>query len=204
MRKTRERRERLQAMLAEPETFDALCEFIVESGTLAEWCRKHDVKYVEVHAWLHDVDHPTRLERYTLALEGRDSHMGDMLKAGLRDIAMADIRKLYDGKGKLLDPHKLPDELARVVAEVHEDEDERGKVKRKVRLESRKGGHELLGRALGLYRDRIEHEGKLTLEELVGGAGGKESGSHKGPTGILTPGRDEPTSSPSGRSPSKP
>lgn len=186
------------AMFAEPQTLRDLCSFIVESGTLAEWCRKYDVKYVEVHAWLHDVDHPSRLEAYTLALEGRDSYMGDMLKAGLRDIAMADVRKLYDNRGKLIDPHKLPDELARVVTSVEEDEDARtGNVKRKVKLESRKGGHELLGRALGLYRDRVEHEGKLTLEQLV-------AGSHEGGTGSITPGSSARDSSPGASSPSKP
>lgn len=197
MSKGRDRSERFIAMAAEPSVFDRLLAFIVEGGTLAKWCRQHDVRYSDYWQWLHDVDHAERVERYTTALEGRQAYLGDVVVSGLTEIAEADIRKLYDGKGKLLDAHKLPDELARVVSEVSEDEDARtGNIKRKVKLESRKGGHELLGRAIGLYKDKLVHEGKLTLEELVGG-------SHNGDAGSMAPGLSERDSRPNPRSSSK-
>jgi hypothetical protein len=188
----REKAEREFAFLREPETLEKLCSFIADRGTLAEWCKSADLRYRPVYEWLHDVDVPERLEKYTRALEARHSSLSDLVVSGLRDIVDADFRTLYDKNGKLLAPHKLPDRLARVVASVKEDD--KGGID--VKLESRKGGHELLGRALGLYRDRIEHEGKLTLEDLVGG-------SHQGGTGGMTPGRDASDSCPGPRSSSK-
>lgn len=192
METKRQKAEREAAFLREPEAIESLCAFIVERGTLAEWCKANNLRYAPTYAWLHDVASPDRLEAYTKALEGRQAALSDLVIGGLRDIAGADVRKLYDDKGKLLDPHKLPDELARVVTSYEEDKD--GCVKAKI--ESRGKGHELLGRALGLYRDRVEHEGKLTLEELVGG-------SHQGHTGMPPRAADASPPPPGRRSPSK-
>ena len=199
----REKAEREFAILREPQTLDDLCDFITDRGTLAEWCRKKDLRYAPTYNWLYDVDVPERLERYTRAMEARQHALSDVVIGGLRDIAAADVRKLYDDKGKLLDIPKLGDDMAGVVSEISEEEDARtGNIKRKVKMESRKGGHELLGRALGLYRDRIEHEGKLTLEELVTGSV-ESNGSHKGHTRHATPGSSASDSPSGARSPSK-
>ena len=192
-KKGRERTERLQALLAEPQTLNELCSFIAGGGTLTEWCKSNDVRYGETYAWLHDVDYPMRLEAYTKALEGRIGYFTDTVLSGLRDIAQADVRKLYDKMGKMIEPHLVPDELARVVVGVEEEETDRG-VKRKLRLEGRKTGHELLGRSVGLYKDRVEHEGKLTLEDLVGG-------SHQGTPLPLAPGSKAGDPPPTRRSP---
>lgn len=188
----RAKAEREFALLREPEILEDLCEFIADRGTLSEWCKRKNLRYRVAYEWLHDQDHFDRLEAYARALEAQKGALSDLVISGLRDIVEADFRTLYDKRGKMLPPHKLPDRLARVVAGVKEDE--KGGVD--VRLESRKGGHELLGRALGLYKDRIEHEGKLTLEELVGG-------SHKDTPRTTTPGSDARDSRPGPRSPSK-
>lgn len=193
----RQKAEREQAFLREPEALDSLCAFITDRGTLAEWCKVNDLRYSPTYAWLHDTANPDRLDRYTKALEARQHALTDVVVSGLRDGAQADIRRLYNNKGELLQPHEVPDDMARVVAGFEEDKDGC----RKVKIEGRGKSFELLGRALGLYRDRVEHEGKLTLEEIVGGSYG--DGSHQGHTGSMTPGASDRDPPPGRRSPSK-
>lgn len=195
MSKRRERTERVQALLAEPQTLRDLCAFL-STGTLAKWCRQHDVRYGDVYSWLHDVDYPDRLDAYTKALESRASYFSDVVLDGLHDIATLDLRKLYDGKGDLIDPHMLPDDVARAVVS-HEVEDTQYGTRKRAKIEARTKGHELLGRSVGLFRDKVEVEGRVTLEDLV-------AGSHQGDTGRVAPGLSARESPPTRRSPSKP
>jgi hypothetical protein len=149
----RDRREREQALCAEPETLEALCVFIADRGTLSGWCKLHDVRYLFIHEWLHaDAE---RLKRYTAALEVRNAHLTDRVVTGLSLIADADHRQAFKN-GKLLRADKLPDSVAGAVAGIDVTRNERGETVTKLRLNDRTRGHELLGRHLGMFKDKLD------------------------------------------------
>lgn len=150
----REKVEYEQALLAEPETLDDLCALIADRRTLSEWCKAKSVRYMVAYNWLHD--DKDRLSRYSKALEVRNAHLSDRVITGLVAISDADHRQAFDKKGKLLQPHQLPDSLVGAVAGIDIVTGERGERTTKLKLNDRGQAHERLGRHLGMFRDRLE------------------------------------------------
>lgn len=88
----------------------------------------------------------------------------------LAKLSYFDPGRLFDEDGKLLPVHKL-DEVTRAAVEAVEIDPKTGKIKKIVM--AKKGQNlERLGRYQKLFTDRIEHDGRLTLEQLVCGNGG--------------------------------
>lgn len=150
----REKAEYEQSILLEPETLDDICHFIADRHTLADWCKLRAMRYMVVYNWLHEKKE--RLDPYSKALEVRNQHLTDRVVSGLTAITDADHRQAFDKRGKLLQPHKLPDSLASAVAGIDVTTNERGERTTKLKLNSRDRGHELLGRHLGMFRDRVD------------------------------------------------
>ncbi len=92
----------------------------------------------------------------------------------LRKLATFDSRNLYDKQGNRIPVHLLDDVTAAAVAAVEDETTEtivedRKTVRRNQRIKMADKGQNLerLGRYFKLFTDRLEHDGKLTLEELV-------------------------------------
>lgn len=95
----------------------------------------------------------------------------------LAKLAFHDPGKLYDEKGRLKPVHLLDDMTRAAVSQVEVDEtetiDDQGarvvaKTK-KLKLADKGQNLERLGRYLKLFTDRLEHDGRVTLEQLVCG-----------------------------------
>lgn len=93
----------------------------------------------------------------------------------LLKIATSDIRCLFDEKGAILKPDLWPDNIARCVSSIQVEELEEyidgqktfvGYTK-KIKLWDKNRALEKLAKHLGLLIDKIEHSGKVTLEDLV-------------------------------------
>lgn len=156
----RERREATLAFLAEPEALSTLCDYLGDSAsTLYEFCTDHGLRYRQVHDWLYDKAHPERISVYALALEARTEQLIDRVHRIIRDVAEVDVRELFDEGGRLLEPQELPGSMARAVAGYDVTYDKDGRETRKVRLNDRLKGADMLGRALGMFKDRVEVTG---------------------------------------------
>lgn len=85
----------------------------------------------------------------------------------LAKLSYFDPGRLFDTSGKLLPVHLL-DEVTRAAVESVEIDPDTGRIKKIVM--AKKGQNlERLGRYLKLFTDRIEHDGRVTLEQLVCG-----------------------------------
>jgi phage terminase small subunit len=89
----------------------------------------------------------------------------------LAKLAYFDPGKLYDEEGNRIPVARL-DDITRAAVAAVEDEttDGPGRVRtvaQKLKLADKGQNLERLGRYLKLFTDRIEHEGRLTLEQLV-------------------------------------
>lgn len=106
----------------------------------------------------------------------------DRILRRLDSIGDVDIGRAYDEKGNLLPIHEIPEEVRRCISgiKVFEEFDGFGKERvkigevREVKFWDKIKANELLGRHLKLFTDKIEHSGKVTLEDLVAGSEKKE------------------------------
>lgn len=94
----------------------------------------------------------------------------------LTSLATFDPGNLYDKDGNRIPVHKLDDVTRAAVAAVEDETTETkvGRVKtvtrnQKVKMADKGQNLERLGKYFKLFTDRVEHGGKLTLEQLVCG-----------------------------------
>lgn len=112
-----------------------------------------------------DVYRQSRKERYEAA--------ADEVLQTLTDLLRADVGNLYDRDGARIPVHKL-DDVTRAAIMVVEDEtttsaDKMVTRKQRVRMADKIRVGELLGKYHKLFTDRIEHDGRVTLEQLICG-----------------------------------
>lgn len=167
-REHRKRIERERLLLAEPETLGNLCDHIASGGTLADFCRKHDVRYRIVKAWIEE--DANRAAAFTQAEATRKDALSDEVLDGVVSIVRQDSRKLYGKDGQALPVSELPDELAGNITGLktesvsHTDPKTGEKsvetVVSEVKMISRQAGLEMLGKITGaLGAERLELTG---------------------------------------------
>ncbi len=127
-----------------------------------------------------------RIRRRIEELSGKQSALlgltAELVLRELANIAKADIGDAFNEKGELLHPQAMPEDIRKAVSsfeclEQFEMNYDDGKPRRemtgylkKVRLNDKIKALDLLGKHLKLFTDKIEHSGKVTLEELVMGS----------------------------------
>lgn len=93
----------------------------------------------------------------------------------LAQLCRSDIRKAFDGEGRLLPIHQLPDDIARAISAVEveqlfdgtgEDKFQSG-VTVKVKFWDKPRSLELLGKYFKLYVDKVEHSADSSFAELL-------------------------------------
>jgi phage terminase small subunit len=99
----------------------------------------------------------------------------DWVVRRLARIADLDLRKLFAEDGTLRPVHELPEDVAGAISSVHVVKRKGAAEEYRVRLPDRIRALDLLGRHLGMFRDRVEVTGRglepvlpgLTDEELL-------------------------------------
>lgn len=153
-------------MLNEPTFLDDLCTYVADGGTLAMFVRVvHDIKYMAVWDWL-DED-PIRREKYDKAVSVQGEVHRDIVTDGLVNAATGDIANLFDKQGKPLMIHKVPPETRANIQGIEVTVNDAGNVTTKFRMVDRTKNRELLGKRHGMFVDKVEHAGTLTLAQMV-------------------------------------
>lgn len=111
-----------------------------------------------------------KVQELMKAREERTEITGDMVIKELAKLALADIRKLYDGD-RLLLPHELDDNTAATISSFktkREGDTEEGfyEIEEYKRYDKTKS-LELLGRHFGLFNDKLKIETEFNLEKFV-------------------------------------
>lgn len=155
---------------------DTICAHLAEGGTLITLAEAWDIPFGWISAWISaDKD---RGARYKAALNDRSEWVKEMLLHELRRVGFMDLRKLFDEDGKLKRPADWPAEVAHAISSVEVDElfEGRGNDRKsigetkKIKLWDKIKSLELLGKNLTLFTEKVEHSGKITLEDLVAGS----------------------------------
>lgn len=145
-----------------------LCDHLAEGGTLATFCRRLDVRYRIILAWV-EAD-TERAELYQQSLDARKGVLSDEVLDGVVSIVRQDLRTAYDEKGRARSVQEIPDALAgnltslKTESLVHTDAKTGEKsvetVVSEVKSISRQTGLEMLGKMTGaLGADKLELTG---------------------------------------------
>lgn len=164
-----DRRRRTQEFLAQPDAADIVLDAFVESGSILSLCDWHQLRYYDVINWLNS--DARRKADFQLAFDARKDRMVEELLNEIRQIALFDIRDLYDEDGALKNVKQLPKHIAKALQgieseEVHVEGVKVGETK-KVKLWDKLKAVELLGKQLNMFIQRTEVTGRVTLEDLV-------------------------------------
>lgn len=161
-RLSRERIERTNAVLAEPDAFEIMLDHVSEGGTLAEWCSRRDIKFRTVREWI-EFD-PERKKAFVLATNSRESFLQDAVLATLRDLNAADLTALLTEDGSMKPLKDIPPQFRRLISslETRTKVTEEGDTETFHRVKSLTPdkGADMLGKHLGMYKEKMEVTGK--------------------------------------------
>ncbi len=101
----------------------------------------------------------------------------DFVLMELLKLAKADLSKAYDEKGNLLPIHEIPEETRKAIAGIKVFEEFEGFGKERVKVGEvrelkfwdKTKSLELLGKHLGMFKDKIEHSGEIEGVKLIFG-----------------------------------
>jgi len=150
-------------VLAEPDTQDILLDHISEGGTLAEFCSARDIKFRVVREWM-ETD-PDRRKLFELANTSRERFLQDAVLATLRDLNAADLTELLTVDGQMKPLAQIPRQFRRLISGMEtrtSTDPETGSVNtfQRVKALTPDKGADMLGKHLGMYRDKVEVTGK--------------------------------------------
>lgn len=172
----RELKARTAKLLNEPMLLDVICSYVSSGGSLTHLCETWSVRYGDVCNWIHQ--DAERDRRYCAALNDRSEWGTDKILSELRCVGLTDIREIFDEAGNVKPPGEWPIHLARAVASIEVFEEFQGSGKnreylgqtKKLKFWDKNKALELLGKNMGLFTDRIKHEGTVKLEDLILGS----------------------------------
>ncbi len=146
-------------------TLAAIHAHLAEGGSLRGWCRAHDVRFAEVYAWIQGDE--ALAKQYAAAKEARLEAHAEHVNEAAYELSDVDLAEAYDARGRLKPLHQMPRALRRAITAIEYDED--GNVA-KIKFVDQLRAAEFLAKLRRMLVERVEHEGKVTLEELVGGS----------------------------------
>lgn len=108
----------------------------------------------------------------------RTAITADVILNELLRLARVDIAGAYDQIGNLLPVHLMPEDVRRAISSIDVFEEHEGVGRereyvgdtKKLKFYDKTKALELLGRHLKLFTDKIEHSGKVTLEDMLSGS----------------------------------
>lgn len=166
--------EKLKALQDDPATLDTIFDNVANGGSLIELCEVWQVPYHFMSRWLYADE--TRKKMYNDALDARIEWTIQRLLGELKALAFLDVRKIFDENHALLPADQWPADVAKAIAglDVVNLPDEGGQLK-KVKFYDKLKSIDLLGKQLGMFVQKHEVSGRLTLEDLVAGSHKNES-----------------------------
>lgn len=164
---------KLQRITTDPSFIDTLCRHISNGGSYLDFAENLGLIFSDLATWINANDE--RKKKLDDAERMRVEWARQRVVDEVRDIALADLRQIYNDDGTIKEPHLWPQGIARALwgMEVEEQIGKEGKRmgwNKKVKLLDKLKALEMMGRELGLFIPRQKIEIEPTLEELVVGS----------------------------------
>lgn len=149
------------AVTHDPEMMDIVINHVSNGGSLIDLCKTWQVRYSDVMRAIRS--NPSYFERYEAALVDRKEWARERVYKEIRNVSTFDLKMALNEDGTFKKLKDMPDEVVASIKEISTN----GEIKFIDKLKAL----EMLSRQLGLFVDKIEHTGKLSLEQLILEAG---------------------------------
>jgi len=153
----------------DPLFFQNICNYIADGGTLVEFCASHDISYPATLNWIRQDN--TRRTLFERAQDDGDQWQIDKIRRELRDMGDQDLSLIFDEGGKQLPFNKWPHKLQRAVKSIKHTKDGT-----EITFHDKVKALELMGRSAGMFKEKVEVSGKVTLETLINKSMQKKKG----------------------------
>lgn len=158
--KKRERRERLQQLLADEEAFDWICARIASGDNLVNFCRELDIPYVAVNEWIQEDD--DRRKQYKEALDLREAHLREVVIGELKRMLTVDLTQAFNEDGSPKRLQDIPDDVRQCIAGIELSDypaPDGGRLIKKLRFWDKNKASELMAKHLKMLTEKHEHAG---------------------------------------------
>ncbi|MCK5611767.1 terminase small subunit [Candidatus Pacearchaeota archaeon] len=170
-------KEKFEKFITDPTALFRIVDEVANGGSLIKFCKKESLRYSNVINWIYADE--GRQKSYEVGLEARGEYVAQKILAELDRCGFPDIRKLYNEDGSIKKVSDLDDDTAAVIAGIEIQEEVLGKADssgekpvivprtRKIKIVDKLKAIDMYGRHLKMFTDKIEHSGKVSLEDLV-------------------------------------
>lgn len=158
--------EKLRELLLKPEqVMEDLFHHIASGGSAIDICEDWGVSYPRLMRWVHDDQERTRL--INEAFEDRKEYAKEKIILELQRLAHFDPRNLFNADNSVKDPSDWSREIASMVSSFDISVNKDGDETLKVKFWNKEKALELLGKNIQMFIERVDHSGKISLEDLV-------------------------------------
>lgn len=163
-------------LFEDPDSINVVCGHMANGGDLPMLAKIWGIRYSDLTNWLRS--DPERNKRYEASLHDADQWRIAIITRELQRFGLSDIRELFNDQGAVRPTSEWSDELTSAISSMEVNElwegtgrDRRiiGEIK-KIKLVDKIKPLELLGKQMRMFLDRVEHSGKLSIEDLIGGS----------------------------------
>jgi len=160
-------------VFSDPNLMDRIISHVTCGGSLISLAQVLGVTYQALNAFVRADQ--KRLAGYTQALEDRKEWAREKILQEIRDIGAYDIRQILDADGKVKPPSEWPDAVAKSISGLDISElfegsgEERTQVgwTKKIKTVDKLKALEMAAKNLNLLTEKVEHSGKVTLDQLI-------------------------------------
>lgn len=148
---------RTNVTLRDPQNITAIIDHVANGGSVLDLCKMWAVRYSDVMKFIRsNIDYN---KQYEQALKDREEWAKERVMAEIRSLSTYSIKDAINPDGTFKRLAELPEELAASIKEVDSD----GSVKFSDKLKAL----DMYGKQLGIFTDKKEITGKVTLEQLI-------------------------------------
>ena len=155
-----------QVWLDDPYTLESVVVAIANGACLVDICEGKDLVYSMVLKFF--VDDSKRREVYELAVEAGKDRMRQEVLHEIRALSLSNVKDAFDAQGNLYPIHELPEYVSKSVKGFVMRQGKNGQPEVSFKFVDKTKALELLGKELGMFRNRTEVEVGNTLAELIG------------------------------------
>lgn len=157
----------------EHEFMELIFSHLANGGSLITLADGYKIAYGHLMKWING--DRERFFYYQRALDARAEWAREAILREINRLSMADPRKMYNDDGTLMNPKDLDDATASMVKKftvtelydgVGKERMEVGQTKT-VELWSKEKALQMLAKNFGMLIEKVEHSGKVTLEDLI-------------------------------------
>lgn len=166
----------LRRILEGQKFLDTVYAHMANGGDLITLSTSLKIRYSDLAGWIQSDEE--RIKIYSKACIANDEFIRHRILQELSFMGFTDLRDVYNADGTLKKPKDWPENVARALQGVDVDEiyEGRGPERKlvghtsKVKMNPKIDALKLIGQEKGLFIQKHEHKGRITLEELIGGS----------------------------------